>query len=64
VLIKDNRNIGPAAPAKFFNHNAQAGDGQIVGNYTGSATDAASFDETVATLQGDGYSISDNHYEE
>jgi len=64
VLIKGNNNIGPASPAKFFNHQAQAGDGQICDNYTGNATDTGSFDETVATLQGDGYSISNNHYEE
>lgn len=64
VLIKGNHNIGPASPAKFFNHQAQAGDGQICDNYTGNATDTGSYDEAVATLQGDGYSISNNHYEE
>jgi len=64
VLIKGNHNIGPATPAKFFNHQAQAGDGQVCDNYTGQATDTGSYDETVATLQGDGYSMSDNHYEE
>jgi len=44
--------------------DGNAGNGLIAGNWLETATDTSSYDRSVATLQGDGYSFSGNHYSE
>jgi len=60
-VITDNVNIGSAL---FFKSNANAGDGLIGGNYTGGATDTASYDRSVAQLIAQGFDVAGNHYSE
>jgi hypothetical protein len=59
-LYFDNKFID----SKGVDFNAQASDGLVAGNWYETATDAATYDETVGTAQGDGVNFSGNHYSE
>lgn len=61
ILIKSNVFIDYTDAIKFVN---QAGDGLVADNWFETATDAATYDITVATAQGNGWNFSGNHYSE
>ena len=50
--------------SKLLNSNGNTAPTHVAGNWLETATDAASYDATVATLQGQGIQFSDNHYSE
>lgn len=49
---------------KLLDTQGNAGTGLIADNYLETATDTSSYDRSVATLQGDGWQFSGNHYSE
>lgn len=49
---------------KLLDTDGNTGNGLIAGNWLETATGTASYDRAVATLQGDGWQFSDNHYSE
>lgn len=50
--------------SKMLDSGGNAATGLIAGNYLETATDGGSYDDTVATLQGQGLNFSGNHYSE
>jgi hypothetical protein len=50
--------------AKMLDSGGNAATGLICDNFMETATDATSYDDTVATLQGQGLNFSGNHYSE
>lgn len=50
--------------SKGLNSNAANADGLVAGNWFETATDAATYDDTVATLQGQNINFCGNHYSE
>ena len=60
-LVSGNKNIGSAL---FFNAAGEAGTAMFYDNYTGHATNATSYSDTVGNLQILGYGFCGNHYSE
>lgn len=50
--------------SKLLDSGGNAATGVVCGNYLETATNASSYDDTVATLQGQGIQFSGNHYSE
>lgn len=49
---------------KLFDSQGNSGTGLFANNFLETATDTGSYDRAVATLQGDGWQFSGNHYSE